>query len=99
VIQYRVYLLGELGKLRHVDASTSFIGAVGSSTLARLGLPDGPEDLAARFPDHGSVSAFVASLSDQSAVGIAESCDTGWRRNGVSAKLRLGSSWSNRERG
>jgi hypothetical protein len=92
--QYRVYLTAELGKLRHVGAAADFINAVGPAALAELGLPPKPEDLSARLSDHDSVVAFVGSLSDDSLVSLVEACDARWRRNGVSATLRLGSGWA-----
>lgn len=82
---YRVYLKGELGKLKNPDDAGEFIDRSGCR-LSSLRLPEVPEELAAAFHDQAAVDAFVDGLGAHALVALTDCFE--WRNNGIPRKLR-----------
>lgn len=92
-LPYRVYLRGELGKLRGTGDATDFLAAVDESLLDRCELPKDVTGLSSRFHDQSLVDAFVAELTPDLAAELADRCSRDWRRNPVADKLARGRGW------
>ena len=92
-LPYRVYLRGELGKLRHTGDATDFLAAVDDGLLDRCELPKDVAGLTSRFQDQSLVDAFVAELVPHLAAELADHCSRDWRRNSVADKLARGRAW------
>ncbi len=73
-LPYRVYLRGELGKLRGTGDATDFLAAVDESLLDRCELPKDVTGLSSRFHDQSLVDAFVAELTPDLAAELADRC-------------------------
>jgi hypothetical protein len=94
MLQYQVYLRGELGKIRHVGAAENFLAALSKDLRTLLGLPGTAEELSRYFADQASVTRFVDGLVEDQARQLVEACDIRWRRNGVYIRLTKTTHWS-----
>jgi hypothetical protein len=91
-IQYRVYLLGELGKLRNRGDADRFVASAGTWALSGVNLPPDGEELSAILQDDVAVDRLVAELSDARAIRLTELLSR-WRRNSAYRKLANQSLW------
>jgi hypothetical protein len=85
VDRYRIYLRGELAKLRHSGDAREFLDR-GHCELAEVGLPTTVAGLAGSFATQRMVDEFVEGLADHATIDLTKCCDR-WRDNGISAKL------------
>lgn len=93
MIQFRVYLHAELGKLRNRGDAANFIRAVPDNVLAKLSLCNEPDGLSNQFLNQDAVSLFVDQLVDEDVRVLVKFCDRNWRKNGVFTKLQEGKRW------
>lgn len=91
-LQYRVYLLAELGKLRELGDAEVLLGRIDGADLAALGLAINPDALAAQFRDQAMVAAYVDGLGGDDAVTLTGLCSRA-RRNDVAARLAEAERW------
>jgi len=92
MIQFRVYLRAELGKLRNRGDAEDCVQKIGRS-LIKFGLRDNAPDLAELLHSQEAVDSFVAELTDEHAQHLTEVCSKCWRNNDVFDKLQLSTSW------
>lgn len=92
-LPYRVYLRGELGKLRDTGDAAHFLAAIDAGLLDRCGLPKDVAGLTSRFQDQSFVDACVAELAPHLAAELADHCSRDWRWNSVADKLARGRGW------
>jgi hypothetical protein len=83
--RYRIYLRGELAKLRHGGDAEAFLDR-GRCDLDRLRLPDRSAAVTAAFGDQAQVNRYVETLTHEEAVELTECCGR-WRRNGIAERL------------
>jgi len=92
-LPYRVYLRGELGKLRYTGDATDFLAAVDDGLLDRCELPKDVAGITSRFQRQSLVDGYVAELAPHLAAELADRCSRDWRRNSVADKLARGRAW------
>jgi hypothetical protein len=86
--QYRVYLKGELGKLKNRGDAEDFI-AKSSWHPGDFGLQRDAGQLMVCFPDQRAVNDYVESLDDAALIGLTWQCCE-WRRNPPGSIMRPG---------
>jgi hypothetical protein len=80
--QFRVYLRGELGKLRNRRDAAAFIVAVESSELlGDIGLAADPESLSRQLDSQAAVDELVARLQPETLDALSKCCSNEWRAN------------------
>lgn len=92
MLQYRVYLLAELGKLRARGDAEFLLERINDADLAALGLEQGPVALTAQFRDQVDVAAYVDGLDATQAVALTGLCSRA-RRNDVAVRLAEPGRW------
>jgi hypothetical protein len=93
MLPYRVYLRGELGKLRNSGDAADFLAAVDDGLLDRCGLPTDVAGVTSHFADQSLVDAHVEQLAPHLAAELADRCSRDWRRNSVADRLARGRAW------
>ncbi len=93
MMQFRVYLRAEIGKLRHRGDAESFIATAPSDLLAQCGLATDPDMLTGQLSTQEAVDAVVAGLTEDVLRRLAQHCSEKWRRNDVYRKLSGTESW------
>ena len=93
MIQFRVYLRGELGKLANLAEAECFLRHVSNQAIRQCRLPTSASDLATRLNSQEAVDKFVESLSDEDSNLLTKSCDIDWHENGVFEKLNKTRQW------
>jgi hypothetical protein len=81
----RIYLRGELAKLRNEGDAADFI-ASGPCVLAPLRVASTVRALTALFARQDAVDTFVAGLTPDDVSKLTDCCER-WRRNGVAGHL------------
>ena len=91
--QFRVYLRGELGKLKNACDAGEFLCGIGTEMVVRLQLPTTVEELQRLFSTQEDVNQFVASLPDIELQDLVRDCDEKWRTNGTFRALNKYEHW------
>jgi hypothetical protein len=83
---YRIYLRGELARLRDPDSATDFLNKARSSLSPGWTLGASGREISGLLPTQGHVDGFVARLSRKDARQLTEVCSR-WRNNSVAGKI------------
>jgi hypothetical protein len=93
MIQFRIYLRAELGKLRRRGDAERFVEKVPQDVLQDCGLPMNAHEISDSMTSQEQVDAFVAVLQDKTAWRLAEACSKRWRKNDAFDKLESSDIW------
>lgn len=83
---YRIYLQGELARLRAPEVAREFYEAAGAMFRPRWRLGNSGRKIRRRLPDQAAVDAFVENVSPADARELGEICSR-WRDNSVADKI------------
>jgi hypothetical protein len=89
----RVYLRGELGKLKNRGDARNFTKAIDEQLLIDLNLGNKVKELQIRFSTQKKVNEFVDGLEEDDLVRLVRQCDKEWRKNEVFKKLTECNRW------
>jgi hypothetical protein len=93
MIQFQVYLRGELGKLSDRSQADWFLRSVSNEVLKECGLPIVVPELIEALGSQTKVDTFVLSRSADQLTSLTKTCDHDWRHNYVYAKLAKARTW------
>lgn len=97
MIQFRVYLRSELGKLSDLSEAESFLRSVSHDVLKTCGLTKVATKLIEALGSQENVDRFVARLGEDELTSLTKTCDHDWRKNHVYDKLVKARTWQEAE--